>query len=339
MDLNNLSLKQKILQMFITGFNGKNFASNNYFLEMLENGLGGVIFFTHNIDSEKQFRSLISDIAYNASIPAFFSIDQEGGRVERTEKIHGGKKYLSAKPAYNMGLSYLQNQTKEIALELKSYGINMNFAPVLDVNTNEDNPIIGERAFSSNPDEVIAAGKVVVKEYEKYNIITVGKHFPGHGASGEDSHKTLPVINLPEEELYNVHIRPFEEVIKSGLPAIMVAHVLYPSIDNTNTPASVSRRIIKEILTDKIGFNGLIITDDMEMNGIKGISRIDACIKAINAGVNMFIFRDTTKEIYSLIQEIESAVKKGLIDENKINKSFEKIYELKCRYGIIQQQN
>ncbi len=339
MNAKELTLKQKILQMFITGFNGKNFAANDYFAEMLHSGLGGVIFFTHNIDSEKQFKDLISDLAYNAMIPMFYSIDQEGGRVERTEKIHNGKKYLSAKLAYNMGLSYLQNQTKEIALELKSYGINMNYAPVLDVNTNEENPIIGERAFSSNPDEVIAAGKLVIKEYEKYNIVTVGKHFPGHGAANSDSHLTLPVINLTEEELNDIHIRPFEEAIKAEIPAIMAAHVLYPSLDNSGTPASVSEKIINNILIKKLGFGGLIITDDMEMNGIKGMNRIDAFIKAINAGVNMFIFRDTTKEIYTLVQDIETAVKQGLIDENKIDSSVEKIFNIKQRYGIIQSEN
>ncbi len=339
MDLNNLTLKQKVLQMFISGFNGKNFAVNGYFSEMLQSGLGGVIFFTHNIDSEKQFRTLISDISYNAAIPMFYSIDQEGGRVERTEKIHNGKKYLSAKPAYDMGLSFLQNQTKEIALELKSYGINMNFSPVLDVNTNEKNPIIGERAYSSNPDEVISAGKVVFKEYEKYNIISVGKHFPGHGDANADSHKTLPVIDLSEEELENTHIRPFKELIEAGIPAIMAAHVVYPNLDSTNIPASVSEKIITDILIKKLKYEGLIITDYMEMNGIKGFSRIEACKKAINAGVNMFIFRDTTKEIYNLVQDIETAVKKGEIDENKINISIDKIIKLKCRYGIIQQDN
>lgn len=339
MNLKELTLKQKVLQMFITGFNGKNFAANEHFAEMLQSGLGGVIFFTHNIESEKQFKALISDIAYNAALPMFYSIDQEGGRVERTEKIHNGKKYLSAKPAYDMGLSFLQNQTKEIALELKSYGINMNFAPVLDVNTNENNPIIGERSYSSNPDEVVSAGKVVFKEFEKYNIIAVGKHFPGHGDARADSHKTLPVIDLSREELTKIHIKPFKELIEYGIPAIMAAHVLYPNLDNTNTPASVSQKIINDILINELKYNGLIITDDMEMNGIKGFSRIEACKKAINAGVNMFIFRDTTKEIYNLVQDIETAVKNCEIDENKINLSVNKIINLKCLYGIIQQDN
>lgn len=331
--MENLTLKQKISQMFITGFVGQNHSSNKYFTSLLEQGLGGVIFFSYNIASEKQFRELIASINENAKISMFYSIDQEGGRVERTEKIHAGKKYLSAKNAYEMGLSYLQNQTKEIALELKGYGINMNFAPVLDVNTNNENPIIGERAFSSNYEDVINGGKVVIKEYEKYGIIPVGKHFPGHGATDSDSHKTLPVVSLQGEELL-AHIKPFEEAIDIKIPSIMVAHVLYPSLDELY-PASVSKKIINDLLIEKLGFNGIVITDDMEMNGIKGFTRLEACIRAINAGVNMFIFRDTTKEIVELIEKLEKAVIEGIIPEEKIDNSFEKIINIKRQYGII----
>ena len=330
----DLTLKQKILQMFIVGFSGQNYAFNRNFTELLKQGLGGIIFFTHNISNEKQFRELISNLSKDAPVPMFYSIDQEGGRVERTEKIHGGKKYLSAKQAFEMGISYLQNQTKEIALELKSYGINMNFAPVLDVNTTEENPVIGERAFSANVDEVTNAGKVVIREYEKYGIISVGKHFPGHGAATADSHKTLPVIDLPKDEIENIHIKPFKEAINIGLNAIMAAHVLYPQLDSEN-PASVSKKIINDILIDNLGFEGLIITDDMEMNGIKGLSRIEACTKAINAGISMFIFRDTTKDIVELVNDIETAVKTGLIPEDKINTAVNKIFNIKEKYAIL----
>lgn len=336
METQNITLKEKIAQMFITGFTGKNFKANKHFVELLNAGLGGVIFFSYNIDNEKQIKTLIDDISQNAKIPMFYSIDQEGGRVERTEKIHKGKKYLSAKFAFEMGLSYLQNQTKEIALELKSYGINMNFAPVLDVNTCEENPIIGERAFSSNVEDIISASKVVVKEYEKYKIITVGKHFPGHGATNTDSHKTLPLVDLHITELMDVHVRPFEEAIKTGIPAIMVAHVLYPALEDEMTPASISKQIIKDLLIETLDFKGIIITDDMEMNGIKDYSKLEACIKAINAGVNMFIYRDTTKDVYNLINDIEKAVLDGMISEDKINESFSKIINLKYQYGIIQ---
>ncbi len=332
--MEELTLRQKISQMFITGFSGQNFIFNRNFVNLVENGLGGVIFFTQNISSEKQFKELISNLNEKSSIPMFFSIDQEGGRVERTEKINNGKKYLSAKNAYEMGLSYLQNQTKEIALELKGFGVNMNFAPVLDVNTNKDNPIIGERAFSNNTDEVIAGAKVVIKEYEKYGIITVGKHFPGHGAANADSHKTLPIIDLSNEEM-QAHLKPFEEAIKLDIPAIMVAHVMYPALDENKNPASISKKIITDLLINKMDFKGVIITDDMEMNGIKGYTRLEACIKAINAGVNMFIFRDTTKDVLELIEKLEKAVIEGIIPEENIENSLKKILNLKRQYGII----
>lgn len=329
--MQNLTLKQKIAQMFITGFNG--LEPDDYFNNLVKSGLGGVIFFTQNIESEQQFKNLISNIKKEAIVPMFFSIDQEGGRVERTENLYGGKKYLSAKFAFKKGILFLQNQTKEIALELKKYEINMNFTPVLDVNTNERNPIIGERAFSSNVEDVIKGAEIVLNEYKKYNIITVGKHFPGHGEASSDSHKTLPIIDLSTEELENIHIKPFIEAIKMGCPAIMVAHVVYSALDSI--PASVSKKTINDLLIKRIGFNGLIISDDMEMNGIKIYTRLEACIKAINAGVNMFIFRNTNQDILNLISDIENAVLENIIDENKIDLSVEKILKLKSLYKII----
>lgn len=336
MKISDLTLKQKISQMFIVGFVGQFFNLNKNFVDMVENGLGGVIFFSYNIASEKQFKNLIQNISEKAFVPMFYSIDQEGGRVERTEKIHNGKKYLSAKNAFEMGLSYLQNQTKEIALELKNYGINMNFAPVLDVNTNKDNPIIGERAFSNNAQEVTSAGKIVIKEYMKYGIIPVGKHFPGHGDASADSHKTLPVIELSKEDLMQNHIQPFKEAMENELPAVMVAHVLYPSLEELNLPASVSKKIINDILIEQLNFNGIIMTDDMEMNGIKGFTRLEACTRAINSGVSMFIFRDATKDISQLISDLEKAVKDGIIKEEYIDKAVEKIFNIKHQFGIIQ---
>lgn len=334
MDIKNLTLKQKIAQMFITGFSGNDYTNNEYFKTLLKNALGGVIFFTHNITSAADFKQLIENLKKDASVPMFFSIDQEGGRVERTENIHNGKKYLSAKFAYEKGLDFLKNQTDQIAEELLSFGINMNFAPVLDVNTNEKNPIIGERAFSNNADEVIEASNVVLKEYFNNKIITVGKHFPGHGAASADSHKTLPVIDVPLNELENIHLKPFKAAIKAGMPAIMAAHVLYPALEKENLPASVSKKIINDLLIEKLGFQGVVMTDDMEMNGIKGFTKTKACILAINAGVSMFIFRDTTKEILELVDELENAVKQGIILEEKINLAVEKIYNLKKSYGI-----
>lgn len=330
----NLTLRQKIAQMFITGFSDDDYKSNKYFTELLKQGLGGVIFFTYNIKSKDQIRQLTKELNSQAEIPMFLSIDQEGGRVERTENIHKGKKYLSAKYAFEKGIKFLENQTECISKELKSYGINMNFAPVLDVNTNKNNPIIGERAFSSKAQDVIKASETVITTYKNEGIIAVGKHFPGHGDASLDSHKVLPVINLDYETLYLNHIKPFEAAIELKIPAIMAAHVIYPCLDKDN-PASLSEKIISDLLIKKLNYKGLIITDDMEMNAVKGLTRLEACIKAVNAGISMFIFRDTTEDIYNLINDIEKAVNEGVIPIENINSAVQKILDLKCRYGII----
>ena len=178
--------------------------------------------------------------------------------------------------------------------------INLNFAPCVDLEINQESIIKKkQRSYGVNPQNVSKYAQIFVKEHNRKKIATSIKHFPGHGDSTGDSHKILPSINLHITDLIENHIRPFEEAIKANIPAIMVAHVVYPALEDEILPASVSKQIIQDLLIDNLGFNGLIITDDMEMNGIKGLSRLEACIKAINAGVNMFIYRDTTKDIYN----------------------------------------
>ena len=325
----NLTLKQKISQMFITGYSGADFKACPEFMTMLSSGLGGVIFFTQNIQSKEQFKSQIDELKKLSKIPLFFSIDQEGGRVERTENIYKGKKYLSAKYAAEKGEDFLRAQTIEMLAELRNYGINMNFAPVLDVNTEAKNPIIGERAYSDSADEVIKYSKIVLEEYKNSGIIPVGKHFPGHGAAKSDSHLTMPQIDLNLEDLRNNHIRPFKMAIDDGLNAVMVAHVHYSAIDEQNIPASLSKNVIQNILRKGLGFNGAIISDDMVMGGVQSYTPFEACKKAIEAGVNMFIYRNTDESVLNLISQLETAVKSGEIDEKLIDSSVSRVFELK----------
>lgn len=327
--IKNLTLKQKINQLFIAGFEGYDPNDCELFQKILKDGLGGVIFFTQNIKSKIQLMEIIKDINKKALIPPFLSIDQEGGRVERTENIHNGKKYLSARFAAEKGIEFLKNQTVEMAKELKEFGINMNFAPVLDVNTNENNPIIGERAYSSKTEDVIKFSKLVTEEYMENSIIPVGKHFPGHGDASLDSHIKMPAIDLSFKELEKIHIEPFKNAILQKIPAIMVAHVHYPCFDEEKIPASMSENIIKNYLIKKLNFEGIIISDDMVMGALKEFTPIEACIKAINAGITMFIFRNTDKKVTELIEELEKAVLQGRIDKNLIDLNIKKIFKLK----------
>lgn len=316
-----MDLKTKLYQMFILGTEGDGY------IQALEKGLGGMIFFTKDIQSKDQFKNLVSDIKSKALIPPFLSIDQEGGRVERTENIHNGKKYLSAKYAYEKGEDFLHNQTKEIAQELKSYGLNLNFAPCIDVNTNPNNPIIGERAFSSNSDAVIKCEKIVSQTYRENGIIPCAKHFPGHGDANADSHLTLPEINLPLEEMEKTHIKPFASCAKT-IEMIMVAHLHCTCFEKDVIPTSLSKNAIS-YLRNKLGFDGVIISDDMIMKGATKFGFVNACEMGIRAGLNMFIYRNSTPETINIIETI---AQKALTDkelQEKIEYSFEKITKLK----------
>lgn len=319
-----MDLKTKLYQMFILGTEGDGY------IQALEKGLGGMIFFTKDIQSKDQFKNLVSDIKSKALIPPFLSIDQEGGRVERTENIHNGKKYLSAKYAYEKGEDFLHNQTKEIAQELKSYGLNLNFAPCIDVNTNPNNPIIGERAFSSNSDAVIKCEKIVSQTYRENGIIPCAKHFPGHGDANADSHLTLPEINLPLEEMEKTHIKPFASCAKT-IEMIMVAHLHCTCFEKDVVPTSLSKNAIS-YLRNKLGFKGIIISDDMIMKGATKFGFVNACEMGIRAGLNMFIYRNSTPETINIIETI---AQKALTDkelQEKIEYSFEKINNLKSKF-------
>jgi len=300
------NLKTKLYRMFILGMDGTELKNNPNLINALHNGLGGVIFFTQNIQTPKQFKKLVKDIKKEAQMPLFLSVDQEGGRVERTENIFNGKRFLSAKFAAEKGEEFLREQTEQISHLLKDFGLNLNFAPVLDVNTNPDNPIIGERAFSDNPDEVIKYGKIVVETYLKNEIMPCTKHFPGHGDANVDSHLALPKIDLSLDEMEKIHIRPFKEVAS---PMIMVAHLHCTAFDKEEIPSSLSTNVIG-YLREKIGYQGLVITDDMVMGGVQmqslsHTSRLTSqASQAIKAGVNLLLYRNSSDETIQIIEDL-----------------------------------
>lgn len=324
-----MDIKTQLYQMFILGLDGENLDNNRNLVQALRDNLGGVIFFTQNIQTTTQFKKLIDDIKRECPIyTPFLSIDQEGGRVERTENIHNGKKYLSSRYASAKGEDFLKNQTQIIARELKDFGINLNFAPVLDVNTNPNNPIIGERAFSDKTDEVITFGKIVVKTYLKNGIIPCTKHFPGHGDASVDSHLSLPQMNLDLEEIENIHIRPFKE-IKS--PMIMVAHLHCRAFDKDIIPASLSRNVIG-YLRNNLNYEGIVITDDMVMGGVLNIDALKACTMAIKAGVNILLYRNSNDETIAIIERLAKLAQTDEELHKNIELSYEKIIDFKSTY-------
>ena len=314
-------MEKLVYQMFILGCQNLDNA--------LAKGLGGVIFFTKDITDEKSFIDLIKDINSKAIIPPFLSIDQEGGRVERTENIR--PKRLSARYAYKEGI--LKSQSEEISHELSEYGINLNFAPCADVNTNPNNPIIGERSFSDNPDEVIRGIKIFVEASRKFGVIPCVKHFPGHGDADKDSHLTLPVIDLPIDEMEATHIKPFKSAIDDNIEMIMAAHLHCTCFDKQTMPASLSKNAIG-YLRNTLCYDGVVISDDMVMKGVQDYGRLEACIMGINAGLDMFIFRDSDDKTLELIEKLYKIVEKDTVLRQKVLKSNERISRLKHTYFL-----
>lgn len=321
-----VGLREKVYQMFILGTEGGGYK------QALKDGLGGVILFTKDIQSPQQIKEFIAGCKAAAKFQPFISVDQEGGRVERTENIHKGKKYLSAKYAFEKGI--LKEQTVEIAQELKDLGFNLNFAPCIDVNTNPDNPIIGERAFSGCVNDVINAEKIVSRTYLDNGIIPCVKHYPGHGDANSDSHLTLPEIDLSFEKMEKTHIAPFKSAVGNGIPMIMAAHLHCKCFDKEVIPSSLSANALN-YLRNNLGFKGIIISDDMVMKGVSALfSPLDACLKGINAGLNMFIYRNSTKEIINTIEKITEIAENNSELRNKIETAFEIINRTKNEFKI-----
>lgn len=317
-------MREKVYQKFILGCENPQ--------EALKKGLGGVIFFAKDIQSENQVKSQIKNYKEIASVPPFISIDQEGGRVERTEALY--PKRLSAKFAYEKGCEFLKSQSEGISRELADLGFNLNFAPCVDVNTNPQNPIIGERAFSSTPDDVINGAKIFIESSRNNSIIPCIKHYPGHGDADSDSHLTLPKISLSMEKMDEQHIKPFKVLIENSIEMVMVAHLHCTCFDEEVIPTSLSKKAVT-YLRKELGFEGVVITDDMNMKGVQTFGSLEACVMAIKAGVDMFIYRSSDETTLKLLDKLVDVVEKDdeLID--MVNKSYERIIGLKKGRGLI----
>lgn len=314
-------MEKLVWQMFILGVGNLD--------DALKKGLGGVIFFTRDIESEEQFKNLITQIKSKAVIPPFLSIDQEGGRVERTENIR--PKRFSAKYAYEKGSDFFKSQSEEISRELQNYGINLNFAPCIDVNTNPKNPIIGERSFSNNPEDVIKGMKIFVKASRNCGVIPCVKHYPGHGDADKDSHLTLPEINLSFEEMKELHIKPFVAAINDDIEMIMAAHLHCRCFDGDSLPTSLSKNAIG-YLRNELGYKGVIISDDMFMQGVQAYGSLEAVVMGIKAGLDMFIFKESDEETLKMIEELCKIVEVDEELKSTIIKSNERIERLKSKY-------
>jgi beta-N-acetylhexosaminidase len=250
--------------------------------------LGGVILFGRNVEAPAQVADLVRGLRELGPEPPWIAVDQEGGRVARLRTP-----FTEWPPMATLGRSGDVGLTarfaRALAEELRLVGISLDFAPVLDVHTNPANPVIGDRALGDKAEVVAEHGCAIVAALQGAGIAACGKHFPGHGDTSTDSHHTLPVVEHPPDRLRAVEFVPFRAAIAAHVATIMTAHVLVPSLDDTR-PASLSRRIVHDVLREELKFDGLIISDDLEMRGVADHHPLDqAAVLAVEAGCDVIL--------------------------------------------------
>lgn len=337
--INKMTLKEKVGQMLSVGFDG--LEPSPAIKDMIQNyHVGSVILFPRNVKDSMQLVSLINQLKAlnkNNPLPLIISADQEGGKVNRLPEdatrfpanlILGRRN--SVQLAYDVG--------RVTAVEMRAYGFNLNFAPVLDIFSNPRNTVIGERALGTNPEVVARLGVALMKGLKDGGVIPVIKHFPGHGDTVVDSHVDLPRLDHDMQRLKSFELIPFKRAIEEGADTVMVAHIMFPNITKEKVPASLSREIITGMLRQELGFEGVVISDDMEMGAIqKNYGIEEAAVRAVLAGTDIVLICHTYEKQKQAFEAIIKAVDDGTIPMERIDESVKRIIALKLKYGLNDQ--
>jgi beta-N-acetylhexosaminidase len=337
------SLEKKIAQMLMIGFDGFHIDKDHHIVEAIgKYNLGGVILYDleqqdyklKNIKSRKQVHKLVRDLKSLSEEQLLIGIDYEGGQVSRLKQEYGFPQTYSHKYFGDLDdVSLTYKQCSVMAATLSGLGINLNFAPVVDINLNSENPIIAkrERSFSYDAEVVISHARQFIKAHKEAGILSCIKHFPGHGSSASDSH--LGFVDVTETWL-DTELLPYKTLIGEDIiDLVMTAHVFNHRVDLDN-PATLSKVFIDEILREQLGFKGVVISDDLNMGAIKDNYVFEESLRlAINAGVDILLisYNEDYKEklFINLIKIIKSMIKEGSIPEERINESYNRVRSLK----------
>ena len=302
--------------------------------------LGGITLFGRNIEAPEQVAELTHDLqSLSTGLPLWMAVDQEGGRVARLRAP-----FTEWPPMAVLGRSgdadLAYRFAAAMASELRAVGISLDYAPVLDIHTNSKNPVIGDRALAETAEEVARLGAAIVRGLQENGVAACGKHFPGHGDTSVDSHVDLPVVEHPPDRLRRVEFVPFREAIRAGVATIMTAHILVPSLDEEK-PATLSRRVVYDLLRDELNFEGVILSDDLEMKALaKSYSVPEAAVEAIIAGCDgVLICRalsdDRGRDIEVQAEAIEAlvyAVEDGRIPYKRVEDALARQRRAKGRF-------
>lgn len=338
--LARLSVEEKVGQLLFLGFGGTEMDETiAAFLD--DKKPGGVALFGRNIKTLKQTLQLIRDVRSHdpVGIPMFVSVDQEGGNVVRLKR-------QATVPPSNMavGATFSEELARRtgaaLGKDLALMGFNMNLAPVLDVNSNPKNPVIGIRSFGGSPELVAKMGVAYVEGLQSEGVVAVAKHFPGHGDTSADSHFATPVLTHSKERLMDVELRPFARAMAEGLDALMTAHIALPAVAETpDLPATVSANVLTGILREQLGYDGLVITDGLEMHGI--VSRYgsgEAAVRAVLAGADMVMvlwFPEKKEEVHRALLD---AVRTGRIPKERLDSAVRRVLTAKARRGLFERR-
>jgi beta-N-acetylhexosaminidase len=326
-----MTLREAIGQLFIFGFEGRE-SSQALETFVRDCNPGGLILFARNVGSPGEVAVLTAALQAAAPTPLFIAIDQEGGRVARLGPPFTQWPSPSAVGAVgSVKLTYALGEA--MAKELLAVGINMNLAPVLDVLTNPANPVMAGRSFGSDPQMVAQLGTAFFWGHRDMGVLAVGKHFPGHGDTVVDSHLALPVVPHDLARLLAVELAPFIEVIGEGIPALMTAHLLLSALD-PESPATLSRLILSGLLRERLGFRGLLMSDDLLMQGIADTTPPgEAAVRFLGAGGDFILVCHDEAAQRETLNAVVEAVERGRLSEARIRESRDRIAKAKALYA------
>jgi beta-N-acetylhexosaminidase len=325
-------LRRHVGQLAIVGFDGHTIPGDLRRLAR-EFDLGGVTFFARNVDAAQQVADLSResrDLAHE--LPLWVSVDQEGGRVARLRTP-----FTRWPPMITLGRSgderLAERFARALAAELKAVGISLDYAPVLDVLSNPRNPVIGDRALADRADDVARLGTAIIRTLQEEGVAACGKHFPGHGDTATDSHDELPVIEHPPDRFEAVELVPFRAAIDANVAGIMTAHILIPALDE-DRPATLSRAVVDGLLKQKLGFGGIVFTDDMSMKAISGRYGLgEATVLAIAAGCDSVLMCAPDQEAQvEALEAVIHAAEGGRLSMTRVDDALARQRRMKERF-------
>ncbi len=324
------SLEHLAQGLFMFGFDGH--VASDDILRFIDAGLFGAILFKRNVDTPAQVAALIRQLKVRAGRPLCLAVDQEGGRVARLR----GSPFSAVPSMRSVGAhqdpAFAERVGALLGFELRALGFDWDFAPVVDVDTNPKNPVIGDRAFSSEPQAVATLGVALARGLEREGVASCAKHFPGHGDTSQDSHLALPTLPHALERLEAVELVPFAAYARAKLAAVMTAHIVFDAID-PSVPATMSPAVLTGLLRQKLGFEGVIVSDDLEMKAIASHYGVgEAVVRGLQAGVDLFLVCHTPEVQRSAVRAVCEAVDSGRLTKERLLASHARLSHLARRF-------